>query len=160
MKACSADTGISLACLKRLKNSGSKAFRNTRIDLGILIIELADKWMYGDDRPGGEVWLDPQQQKARNDKARADKLEIEISEMRGELYREEQVIQLVTKWMLPVRQRIQDVAAHCSSRCNPEDPDKANGVLTEWSNETFEEITRNMKNTEPEQVEVEEKEEE
>lgn len=84
MRSCSGATGIPLAALKSAKARGCPAFRGTRVYLTDFI-----PWWFRQD--GGTGTLDLLTERARETKARADKIELQNAVARRTLLQREDV---------------------------------------------------------------------
>lgn len=71
-------------------------------------------------------------QQTRESKARAELLEMERSQKRGELVPLPEVSAIINPILLSARQRLNALASEAGSKCNPTDPQHAERVLSEW----------------------------
>jgi phage terminase Nu1 subunit (DNA packaging protein) len=70
-------------------------------------------------------------------KVDADLAELEFSERAGNLVSMEEVQQLFSESLQPVRQRLLALPAECATRANPTDPQFARQALQEWVDQSL-----------------------
>jgi hypothetical protein len=125
MRSCSGATGIPLAALKSAKARGCPAFRGTRVYLTDFI-----PWWFRQD--GGTGTLDLLTERARETKARADKIELQNSVARRKLIPREDVQHFIVSTYAPVREQVLAMPSVMAPRVNPTDPEHARRHLEEW----------------------------
>ncbi len=75
---------------------------------------------------------DDKQARARRENAQAEMLESKLQERVGNLIHKELVQTAMRNFCLPVRQRLNSLAAECAHLCNPADPVHARAILEDW----------------------------
>ena len=88
---------------------------------------------------------DLREAKVRETRARAELLEMEKRQLDGELVKLEEVQKIITRTLLPIRQRMNALPAECASQCNPTDPVLARQALQRWVDESLPLIRSRLK---------------
>lgn len=78
-------------------------------------------------------------------RARAALLEMEKRQLDGELVKLDEVQRLISRVLLPIRQRLNALPAECASQVNPTDPVFARQALQRWVDESLPMIRAKLK---------------
>lgn len=78
-------------------------------------------------------------------RARAALLEMEKHQLEGELVKLDEVQRLISRVLLPIRQRLNALPAECASQVNPTDPVFARAALQRWVDESLPMIRSKLK---------------
>lgn len=95
-------------------------------------IELQPRAKYSTQTIHKALHSDSKEARARLTSAQADKEEIEVARLRGELISRPEVLELLGRVLGPVREALITLPLSMAARCNPADPAMASAALDEW----------------------------
>lgn len=111
------EMGVSVNTVQRgLRVAGIKVEPAGRYPLKVLVQAVL---------PDGKV------ERARLTRAQADREELEVSKLRGELVEMDEVTAILRRTYQPIRDALVAMPASLAARCNPADPQMASGALME-----------------------------